>query len=203
MKGKLFTIEGASGSGKDTLLHALQEKGYTILRGGPSQNHPENQKLNTSSKKILGNSKVSLKLMLEEPQEVATQIAETYARIVKSQLQEALEKKRSGETIFMNRSVLSLQVHLKMAEKNLQISEEVKILLQETQTEFLKNIDGLIVFESPITGVVKEGIAGLQEQEAELLMENITKIENIKTLILNANKLSVDEEVYNVLMFIS
>ena len=33
MRGKLFVVEDATGSGKDTLLGKLSDRGFTVVRG--------------------------------------------------------------------------------------------------------------------------------------------------------------------------
>lgn len=200
IKGKLYAVEGGSGSGKNTLLEALAEKGYKIIRGIPSQNPPENSLLNQESQEILDGARINIHTMKADPLDIFNR----YIKIMESQQKEAVDLKKKGMKVFLNRSVISFFAHYSLV-GGAKLNEELRKLTEKIYNDFLREINGIIVMEKPIKGVAKEGIAGLQNEESEFInktVEELNKDKNILYLILNANTMLVSDEVSRIEKFI-
>lgn len=203
-QGKLFVIEGASGSGKDTLLGRLStNKSIVSIRGVASQNPVENIKLTSRSQKVYANRPINLELMLYSPALTRQDVLDRYITIAGIQLNEAVHHKQSGKTVIMNRSIISALIHLEIAIEKEPLTDEEKWLGKiKTQADaicesFIKEVNGIILMEEPIKGIEKKGIAGLQHLESEKINSKTSVVHeknNVPLLKLNANRMSVEEE---------
>lgn len=199
-KGKLYAVEGGSGSGKNTLLDNLAAKGYKIIRGIPSQNPPENKLLNERSQKILDDVKINIYTMRESSQDVF----ERYIKIMESQQEEAIDLKDKGFTVFFNRSIISFFAHYSLV-GGADLSEKLRNLIEKIHNDFTDQINGIIVMEKPIKGVSKKGIAGLQNEESEFInkvVKELNKEKKIPRLKLNANIMSINDEISRIEQFL-
>ncbi len=209
MKGRLFAVEGGTGSGKNTLLDCIAVNGYYVMRGGPSQNHIENKLLNKKSQEILGDAKINMMLMLESPV-LSKDVIQRYIKIVQSQQEAAIKRKKKGLTVFLNRSVLSLIVHIRLVcekfKENEVLTNNVKTILEDVKKNYFQVLDAIFLFETPVHGVTKEGIAGKHIEESKYITELVQIAHTsygIPILRLNANTMSVTEELDAVEQFIA
>lgn len=203
MIGRIFVVEGASGSGKDTLLERLTlNKDFMIMRGVASQNPAKNIKLTPKGQEIYAGRPISLELMLYSSTPTRQDVLNRYIKIAGIQLDEAICLKHSGKSVIMNRSIISAITHLEIIieKKPFEEKEWLDGIVAQSQSiyeKFIKEVNGIILMEEPIKGVEKVGIAGLQNLESEKINSKVSivyKMHNVPLLRLNANRITIDEE---------
>lgn len=200
MKGKLYVIEGPTGSGKDYLLGGLKAKGYASLRGSPSQNKKNNEVLSEEARKILGNTDLNIKKILLMNVTERDVILTKYILSAKAQMNYAVKLKNKTDALFLNRSLISVMSHIKIfpnADNLLKLFADLE--------DFISQIDGIILMTEPYKGVERTGMTGLEKMEGKFIKEIIEDMEkkiNIPVLKMNANELSLKEEVDFVEKFV-
>lgn len=189
MTGKLYVVEGATGSGKDFLLNALKAKGYASLRGSPSQNKKGNEVLAEEARKILGGANLNIKKILLMPISKRDEILTKYIEAAKAQMSHAIKLKKQNKILFTNRSLISVMAHIKLfphADKLLKLFDNLE--------DFISQIDGIIFMIKPYKKVERIGMAGLEKKEGKFIKEIINKI-NKPLLRMDANKLTANDEL--------
>lgn len=205
--GKLFIVEGSTGSGKDTLLKELHKSGFEIMRGSPSQYSKENKSLTAESKKVIQKTKFDFREMITMSPKNLESLLGKYISGARHQHEEALAIKET-DTIFTNRSFISVAAHLRML-LNLRDpgSEElIEQLLKDVASEikeFLPNVDGIIHMTTPMLGVKVSTVEGHELEESEEISNLINELEVDEGFILrlNAKEQSIEEEVKQVMEF--
>lgn len=198
MTGKLYIVEGPTGSGKDYLLSGLKTKGYASLRGSPSQNKKNNEVLSEEARKILDDADLNIKKILLMNVAERDEILTKYILSAKAQMNYAVKFKNKTDVLFLNRSLISVMSHIKLfpnADNLLKLFDDL---------DFVKQIDGIIFMTTPYKGITRTGMAGLEKQEGKFIKEIIEDIEkkiNIPILKMNSNKLSLKEEINLVELF--
>jgi|SRR3989344_7070845 len=215
MAGKLIIVEGASASGKSTLLAQLAKEGI-VIRGVGSQNPEENKNLIQESRRILGDTILNFKEALAKSPDERDNVFLRFTQIAKVQLEEAIRLKNEGNTVFLNRSAISVATFLripleiaepaKKAETSTWLNRVIKVN-NETQAMLVREADGIVLLTSAsVGGKEREGVRGLQELESSIineLSERISQETGIPFLKLDANITSVEEEVTLVKEFIA
>ena len=208
MNGKLFVVEGATASGKNTLLRKLSAQGFTVMRGIPSQNPAENTSLLPSSQDIIGETVFNLRETLSKPPEERVAIIKKFIEATKLQQAEAIRRKNEGETVFLNRSAISLVALLRIPlaiakpeerEELERFTNQLLIDPIQLRSDLLHELDGIVLMQSAsIGGKEREGMAGIQNIEATSIAEQLKGIDSIPIVELNANVMSPEEELVAV-----
>lgn len=203
--GRLFAVEGATASGKTTLLKKLSAEGYCIIRGIVSQNPAENKSLLVASQEIVGDTVFNVREILTKPPEEIAAIIKKSVEVARLQQDEAVRRKNEGETVFLNRSAFSLiallRIPLKIAEPEKREEVErftARILTEPIQlrSDLLHQLDGIILMQNAsIGGREREGMAGIQNIEAANIAEQLKGINSIPIVELNAITMSPKEEL--------
>lgn len=211
MQGRLFVVEGASASGKDTLLKGLANEGYVVVRGVGSQNPEDNYSLTPKSKEILGDTVLNFREVLKKPPEERDDIFKRFIRIAAVQQEEAIRLKSLGQTVFLNRSAISLVSIIRLP---LELADPAKREAWRKWTydmldvpitleyELLRELDGLVLMqEASVGGKEREGLSGIAEMESVFISEEVRRkhrFERLPLVELNANLMSPEEEVSRV-----
>lgn len=204
MAGKLFVVEGATGSGKNTLCNLLQFDGWAVLRGTPSQNFEENHDLLPEAQELIGNTVFNFKEALTFSQEARDEIFRKFIEAASIQHLEAVRLKQEGQTVFLNRSVISIDALLGLA--SFITTEPIERELTDSFISLVDDIDGIILMQRPNVGIVKEreGMSGLEDKESQLigaLARRIAKVRGLPLLAIDANKMSPEQELKMVRMW--
>ncbi len=211
MNNRIFIVEGATSSGKDTLLSALEREGNLVARGIPSQYPLENFRLTTKGRQIMGETELSFKKMIVvSAQELKTLVDKYYTTTIEQHnfvVKTDFEKK----IIFMNRSFISMKAHLQML-VNLRSSEQDVVILLEQYLfkigkqidKFFNHVNGIILMGAPILGVkisTLKGYETLESEEIKKIVNEMVKKANLRFLTIDANKMTVHEELKKVKKF--
>lgn len=204
MKGRLFVVEGATASGKNTLLDKLSNEGFTVMRGIPSQNPAENVSLMPAAKEVIGNTEFNLRATLAKPPVERDQIIRRFIKASMIQHGEAFKLRSDGETVFLNRSAISLIaiIGIPLAISDPARHEELKrwteqmlIYPRVLESELLNHIDGIVLMKtSSVGGKEREGMSGVQEIESATICKEIERLTAYPVVELNATVQSVEEE---------
>lgn len=214
MQGRLFIVEGATGSGKNTLCDRLQSEGFVVLRGTPSQNSEENQSLFPKAQEIIRDTVFNFKQALAFPKAEWNEILRKFTEEASIQHFEAVRLKKEGQTVFLNRSAISIVALIKLtnsiAEPIERESTNYSVSAMDEIVEsfagkrgvrgFIDEIDGIILMQTPYVGVMKEreGMFGLEDKESQFIADlarRIAQEKELPLLAIDANKKSPEQEL--------
>lgn len=211
MKGKLFIVEGASASGKSTLLGRISGEGFRVMRGLASQNPAENSSLTQISQEVIGDAVFNLREALRMQPAERDNLIKRFIEVARIQQEEALRLKSQGESVVLNRSAFSLisilQIPLVISDPSMRdyLSKWTDAMLDEPiklRAELLAETDGIVFMKNAsVGGKEREGMVGVQEIESSKIAEQIGEV-TVPVLQLDANIMSVNEELVRVKSFL-
>lgn len=212
-EGRLFIIEGPTGSGKSELAKVLAEQGYKTLRGMPSQDPYQNLELVPDAVSMMRGVPVNFQEILTSHPAVQTLTLERFIKCSTLQFQEALKLKAAGHTTFLERSTISLAALMYLGQRISRykgLPDQAARLGQEgdkiVKLMDFSGADGIILMTQPIAQAsTRAGMAGLEEEEAISIREVTTAVHmhwDLPILLLDASHTSVPEEVIQIRNFI-
>ncbi|MEX2028304.1 MAG: hypothetical protein WD988_02280 [Candidatus Curtissbacteria bacterium] len=205
MKGKLFLVEGGSGSGKNRLLDELAKEGGVVIRGIVSQNPAENEELTLAARGYLGDGIFNFRDLGARSNDERFGVLVRGHAIAVHQFNRARKIKEEGKTVFMNRSLLSFKAINSLAEEITGEDFLHESLFMGPYELLKQEVDGIILMETPaVEGLEREGMRGSADRESELIRREVMEFcgeTGIKFITLDANSLRVEQEVENVRKF--
>lgn len=211
--GRLFIVEGGSGTGKDTLLRSLAEIG-TVVRGVASQNPGDNLSLVEESREVLGDLKLDFSAIMTGDPHVRDDAFSRFIEISRIQLYEALILRDLGNDVYMNRSPISTEGYIELARRiiatrNLDDANKWAERMGKKNSTLLdvllSSVDGVVILDKMYSvGGEREGVRAVQDTEVRLISELAKGAcfeREVPFLVLDTNSLSVEEEATKVQEF--